>query len=124
MSVSGRAGLFTMDNGKFFGDLRGTPYASNKRQASGALRLEFGQYTIVDGGFTSGTITTTVNTGIVSMVSPGWLPIVVTPRASGDFSIATPGAFTSAKMDIRVVATGQYSGSQSGMNVNYLVIGY
>ena len=123
MSVSGRAGLFTMDDGRFFGDLRGTPYTNPKRQASGALRLEFGQYTLPSGATTSATITTTINTGIISMVSPGWVPIV-TVCASGDFSIATPGAFTSAKMDIRVTATGQYSGSQSGMNVNYLVIGY
>ncbi len=123
MSVSGRAGLFTMDDGKFFGDLRGTPYTANKRQKSGALRLEFGQFTCPTAALTSTTITTTINTGIISMVSPGWVP-VVTVCASGDFSIATPGAFSSGKMDIRITATGQYSGSQSGMNVNYMVIGY
>ena len=124
MSVSGRAGLFTMDDGRFFGDLRGMPYTASKRQKSGALRLEFGQLTLSTAATTSATVTTTINTGICAVVSPDWLPVPVTPMASGTFVVAAPGAYTSAKLNIRVVATGQYSGWNSGMNVNYICIGY
>ena len=126
MSVSGRAGLFTMDDGRFFGDLRGTPYTSNKRQASGALRVEFGRLTLTDAGMTSATVRTTINTGIITVVSPEWLPIVTTTSGAfpGTFNVASPGSYLSGIVDIRVAATGQFSGQNSGMAVNYMVIGY
>ena len=125
MSVSGRAGLFTMDDGRFFGDLRGMPYTANGRQKSGALRLEFGQLTLAV-GTTSATIRTTINTGIVSFVSTSKLPVAVGAgtTASGYFNVATPGNFVSGIMDIRAIATGEFSGNLSGLAVNYLCIGY
>ena len=126
MSTSGRAGLFTMDDGRFFGDLRGSPYTASKRQKSGALRLEFGTYTFGAALNTnaSATITTTVNTGICAVATPASVPTPLVTEASGTFLVATPGAYGSAKLQLNVLSTGQYSGWNSGMTVNYMVIGY
>ncbi len=127
MSVSGRAGLFTMDDGKFFGDLRGTPYTSNKRQASGALRLEFGKVTlgavVTDYLYISTTVTTTIMTGIAAVVSPNKIP-TATGISGGIFTVATPGNYTSGKLPIYAMADGIYSGQIGSMDVNYFVVGY
>jgi len=124
MSSSGRAGLFTMDNGPFFYDLRGTPYTAEKRQKSGALRLEFGTLTLANAGTTSATVTTTINTGIAAFVNPNTLPTPIVSEASGYFGVATGGPFTSAKLTIHAKADGQFSGWLSGSTISYMVIGY
>ena len=126
MSVSGRAGLFTMDDGRFFGDLRGTPYTSNKRQASGALRLEFGKITLgsqLSGGYISTTVATTIMVGISAVVSPGKLPTAV-GISGGMFIVSTPGNYTSGAIPIYAMSDGVYSGQITGMDVNYMVVGY
>jgi hypothetical protein len=123
MSVSGRAGLFTMDDGRFFGDLRGMPYTASKRQKSGALRLEFGQLSLTTGSQTSATIRTTINTGIMAVASPSAVPNSLGISA-GIWQVATNGSYQSGILDIRVLATGQFSGQTSGININYMVIGY
>lgn len=121
MSTSGRAGLFTMDDGRFFGDLRGTPYTNNKRQKSGALRLEFGKFSLTTN--TSAVVTTTVNTGIMAVVSPSRIPTAI-GTSGGAWIVATPGSFTSASLAINILANGQFSGQTSGIDINYMVIGY
>ncbi len=121
MSVSGRAGLFTMDDGRFFNDLRGTPYTASKRQKSGALRLEFGKVSLTTN--TSATITTTVNTGIATVVSPSRIPNPI-GTSGGSWIVATTGNFTSASFNIYVLANGQFSGQVSGIDINYFCIGY
>ena len=121
MSVSGRAGLFTIDDGKFFGDLRGSPYTNSKRQKSGALRLEFGQVSLTTN--TSAAVTTTINTGITTVVSPSRIPNPI-GTSGGSWVVATTGNFVSASFDIYVLANGQFSGQVSGININYMVVGY
>ena len=126
MSVSGRAGLFTMDTGKFFGDLRGTAYTNSKRQKSGALRIEFGKLTLgsqISGGYISTTVTTTIMTGIAAVVSPNKLP-TATGISGGIFMVATPGNYTSGALPIYATSDGVYSGQITGMDVNYMVLGY
>lgn len=123
MSVSGRAGLFTMDDGRFFGDLRGTPYTSAKRQKSGALRLEFGKFSLTTGSQTSATVRTTINTGITTIVSPSRVPVAI-GTSGGSWIVASPGNYVSGVFDIRVLANGQFSGQTSGIDINYTVIGY
>jgi len=125
MSVSGRAGLFTMDDGRFFGDLRGMPYTNDKRQKSGALRLEFGQLTLATAAVTSAAVTTTINTGIAVTTSPHLNPTrAVSATGVGLFVVGNTGAYTSASFGIFAESTGQFSGMNSGMNVSYMVIGY
>jgi len=126
MSVSGRAGLFTMDDGRFFGDLRGTPYTASKRQKSGALRLEFGQFTMGNGNANSGYVATTVNVGICATVSPAKVPVqtVETGTSGGLFLVATPGNYISGRLSIYGYSAGSYSGQVSGLVVNYMVVGY
>jgi len=125
MPVSGRAGLFTIDD-KFFYDLRGTPYTAEKRQKSGALRLEFGKVYMPNAS-NNITVKTTVNTGICAVVCPTKTP-TVTPQTSsqnvGAWNVATSGSFLSGTMHVSIQATGQFSGQQSGMEINYIVIGY
>jgi len=124
MSASGRAGLFTMDNGPFFYDLRGSPYTAEKRQKSGALRLEFGTLTLTNAGTTSATVTTTINTGIAAFASLDRLPTPVVSESSGYYGACTGGPFTSAKLTIFAQATGRFSGWISGCSLSYMVIGY
>jgi len=127
MSVSGRAGLFTMDDGRFFGDLRGTPYTNSHRQKSGALRIEFGKIllptAVASTTYISTTVTTTVFTGITAVVSAEKLP-TATGISGGVWTIGTPGSYTSSKLTIFADANGVYSGQISGMTINYMVIGY
>jgi hypothetical protein len=123
MSVSGRAGLFTMDDGRFFGDLRGTPYTASKRQKSGALRLEFGKFSLTAGSQTSATVATTVNTGITTIVSPSRVPVAI-GTSGGSWIVTSPGNFLSGIVDIQILANGQFSGQTSGIDINYMVIGY
>jgi len=122
MATSGRAGLFTMDDGRFFGDLRGTPYTADKRQKSGALRLEFGQVQISKAGVYNLTFKTTINTGIATILTP--TRQFSSEFTSGIWQLGTPGSFVSAECLIYTVATGQFSGMNSGMHVNYMVVGY
>lgn len=122
MATSGRAGLFTIDDGIFFGDLRGTPYTNNKRQKSGALRLEFGQVQISTAAVYSLTFKTTMNTGITTVLTPA--KQISSAFTSGTWQLGTTGSFVSAIATIYTVATGQYSGMNSGMNVNYMIVGY
>lgn len=123
MSVSGRAGLFTMDDGRFFGDLRGTPYTASKRQKSGALRLEFGQLTLANAGVTSATVYTTVGIGVAAVATWNRLPVPITPMASGTWAVATNN-YVSNYLPLQIVSDGQYSGWNSGATINYMVIGY
>lgn len=124
MTVSGRAGLFTMDDGRFFGDLRGMPYTASKRQKSGALRLEFGTLTLTDASVTSATVETTVYNGIMAVASPDRLPSPVVHQASGYFGVATGGTYASKKLTLYAAATGRFSGWISGLSINYAVVGY
>lgn len=126
MATSGRAGLFTMDDGRFFGDLRGTPYTNSKRQKSGALRLEFGQFTMGAGNANSGYVATTVNVGITAVVSPAKVPVEVATQGTsgGLFLVATPGNYISGRLSIYGYSAGSYSGQVSGLTVNYFVVGY
>jgi len=126
-AVSGRAGLFTMDNGRFFGDLRGTPYTNNSRQKSGAIRLEFGQYVIPDGSSVLASVKTTCMVGIMAVVTPTKLPTAtIVARASptsGQWFFATD-SYSSGCLPITLSVTGEFSGQASGMTINYLVVGY
>jgi len=126
MSVSGRAGLFTMDDGRFFGDLRGTPYTNDKRQKSGALRLEFGQLTLATAAVTSAAVKTTINTGISVVTSPHLNPTLgqVSANATGTYVVGNTGAFISAQFGIWVATSSEMSGMNSGMNISYMVVGY
>lgn len=124
MSVSGRAGLFTMDDGKYFGDLRGTPYTNSKRQKSGALRLEFGRFTLGNGNANSGYVATTINVGITAVVTPAKVPVETANCSAGVFLVATPGNYISGRLSIYGYSAGAYSGQVSGLEVNYMVIGY
>lgn len=128
MAVSGRAGLFTIDD-RFFSDLRGMPYTSEKRQKSGALRLEFGQFTIPTGATTgAASVLIGVTYGIMGVLTPNKVPTPVgTGLASAPFgawSVAMDGPFSDGYLDVTLKATGQYSGQQSGMGINYMVVGY
>ena len=123
MSTSGRAGLFTMDNGRFFGDLRGMPFTAKKRQQSGAIRLAFGRLDITSADMTSATVKTDVDIGICGVVSPSTVPIE-TVKASGYFTTWCNGEFISGMLTLGIQATGAYSGSNSGMSLNYMVLGY
>lgn len=123
MTTSGRAGLFTMDDGRFFGDLRGTPYTASKRQKSGALRLEFGQLRLATAATTSATVYTTVETGIAAVATWDRLPVPVVSEASGTWAIAT-NSYTANYLPLHIAADGQYSGWNSGATINYMVIGY
>lgn len=128
MSVSGRAGLFTMDDGRFFGDLRGMPYTASKRQKSGALRLEFGNLTLTDATITSATVTTTIFDGIMAVTNPTRAPITRLNASaagnSGFFSVIAVTPYSSGRLSIQVTANGQFSGTNSGMNINYMVVGF
>lgn len=124
MATSGRAGLFTMDDGKFFGDLRGTPYTNSNRQKSGALRLEFGQFQMGAGGTNSGYVATTINVGITAVVSPAKVPVETANCSAGVFLVATPGSYISGRLNLYGYSAGAYSGEVSGLTVNYFVIGY
>lgn len=123
MAVSGRAGLFTIDD-KFFTDLRGMPYTSEKRQKSGAMRLEFGQFTIPSGATTAAaSVLIGVTYGIMGVVTPNKVPD--TGAASGGvWAIGMDGPFSDGYLDVTLAVTGQYSGQQSGMGINYMVVGY
>lgn len=127
MSLSGQAGLFTMDGGRFFGDLRGTPYTANRRQGSGALRLEFGQLTLgtpdVTTGLTSNTVRTNIYNGIVAVASWTSVP-TVTIQASGSWDLAVNTPYSSGYLRINSIATGQYSGQNTAATVNYMVVGF
>jgi len=124
MSASGRAGLFTMDTGPFFYDLRGSPYTAEKRQKSGALRLEFGTLSVTTGAEVNTTVTTTINTGIATFANQNRVPTPILHEASGYFGVATGGPFTSASLTIYGSATGRFSGWLSGATISYAVIGY
>jgi len=124
MSASGRAGLFTMDNGPFFYDLRGSPYTAEKRQKSGALRLEFGTLTLTDATTTSATVRTTINTGIAAFVNPNTLPTPILHESSGFFGFSTAGPYSSGKLTIYAKSDGRFSGWISGATISYAVIGY
>lgn len=121
MAVSGRAGLFTIDD-RFFYDLRGSPYTADKRQKSGALRLEFGQVRLASAG-TLITTTTTIPTGIMAVVTPGKLPTNTTSLSGGSWNFAA-SSFLSGALSIDIEATGNFSGQQSGISINYIVVGY
>jgi len=121
MAVSGRAGLFTIDD-RFFTDLRGMPYTAEKRQKSGALRLEFGKFNVPDGTATA-SVRMTINTGIMALVTPAKVP-TITANASGGWACGASGSFLSGYLHVDVVATGQFSGEFNGADINYLVVGY
>ena len=128
MAVSGVAGLFTMDDNRRF-DLRGSPYTSERSMKSGALRLEFGQFTIPSGDTTAAaSCLIGVTYGITGTITPDKVPTpVATGLASGPFgawALAMDGPFSDGYLDITLKATGQYSGQQSGMGINYMVVGY
>ena len=136
MSVSGRAGLFTIDP-RFSFDLRDDVHTAPKRQKSGALRLEFGQLTLstsggVD-GMVSAAVKTTVNTGITVVTTPHTIPTPVNATSGsisgnwaqlGAYQVGNTGAFVSAEFGIWALATGQFSGDAAGINVSYMVVGY
>lgn len=122
MSVSGRAGLFTIDP-RFTNDLRDDVHTAPKRQKSGALRLEFGKFSLTAMGQTSATVRTTLNTGITTIVTPSRVPNDL-PASAGIWIVASPGNYVSGVFDIRVLATGQFSGQTSGIDINYMVVGY
>lgn len=123
MSVSGRAGLFTMDAGPFFNDLRGTPYTATKRQKSGALRLEFGTFSLATDGLTSARVKTTINTGINAVLTPSKVPTAI-GTSGGSWIIAATGGYNSGFLNMAILANGQFSGQTSGIDINYMVIGY
>jgi len=123
MSTSGRAGLFTMDDGRFFGDLRGTPYTANKRQKSGALRLEFGILSLATDGLTSARVKTTINTGITAVLTPSTVPTAI-GTSGGSWIIAATGGYNSGYLNMAILANGQFSGQTSGININYMIVGY
>jgi hypothetical protein len=112
-----------MDNGKFFGDLRGMPYTANRRQASGALRLEFGIFSLTTDGLTSASVATTINTGITAVLTPSKVPTAV-GTSGGSWIIAATGGYNSGFLDMRISTNGQFSGQTSGIDINYMVIGY
>jgi len=124
-STSGRAGLFTIDNGRYFGDLRGTPYTNDNRQKSGAIRLEFGQYMVPNGASLGASVKTTCLVGIMAVVTPDKVPTITNAGAtkSGAWVFAT-GGFHSGYIPITYSVTGEYSGQHSGLNINYMVVGY
>jgi len=126
MAVSGRAGLFTIDNGPFFYDLRGTPYTAEKRQKSGALRLEFGRIDVADASYNAVSAKTTVNTGIMTVITPSKAPPdpVISVSLSGDRELYCPGSFTSGAFYVGIKQTGSYSGWASGLTINYMIVGY
>ena len=129
MSTSGRAGLFTMDTGRFFGDLRGTPYTSPSRQGSGALRLEFGQLTVTNASITSAIVLTTIQNHIAAVAERNRIPCALATSneltSGGLWTIAIlPCTAASGILTVTNMATGQYSGYNSGMAINYMVIGY
>ena len=123
MSVSGRAGLFTMDDGRFFGDLRGMPYTNSNRQKSGALRLEFGVFSLATGGLTSARVATTINTGITAVLTPSKVPTAI-GTSGGSWIISATGGYNSGFLDMRISTNGQFSGQTSGIDINYMVVGY
>lgn len=122
MAVSGRAGLFTIDD-KYFYDLRGTPYAADKSHKSGAHRLEFGKINVPSAATSVVSARMTVNTGIMAVATAAKTPII-TAVASGGWSVACSGSFLSGYLHIDIQATGQFSGQHSGMDINYIVVGY
>lgn len=127
-AVSGRAGLFTIN--AFNPNITDDTHATTQGQKSGAWRLEFGKITIPTAATTAASVRCTVNTGVVAFVTPSKIGNLATTLAasggnmSGSFGVATSGSFLSGFLHIDVVHTGKYSGQVSGMDVNYLVIGY
>ena len=93
MSVSGRAGLFTIDS-RFSFDLRDDVHTAPRRQKSGALRLEFGQFSLATDGLTSARVQTTVNTGITAVVSPTRVPNPI-GTSGGTWIVSTIGNYNS-----------------------------
>lgn len=123
-AVSGRAGLFTMDDGKFFGDLRGMPYTASKRQKSGALRMEFGAILVPTAATTQVSAKVSINTGIMALVTPDKVVDTTAVVKSGGSWIFSTAGFVSGVINATCQVTGEYSGKHSGMCLNYLVIGY
>jgi len=121
MAVSGRAGLFTIDD-KFFYDLRGSPYTNEKRQ--NAYRVGFGKVTVPNATTTKVSAYTGINTGLMAVATPTKNPTTTSLVSGTSWSVATSGGFTSGYLTIDVKATGAFSGQASGMEINYIVIGY
>ena len=122
MSVSGRAGLFTIDS-RFTNDLRDDVHTAPRRQKSGALRLEFGQFSLATDGLTSARVQTTVNTGITAVVSPTRVPNPI-GTSGGTWIVSTIGNYNSGFLYMDILTNGQFSGQTSGININYMVVGY
>lgn len=126
--VSGRAGLFTIKT--FNPNLTEQVEATTRGQKSGALRLEFGKLLVADATVTMVSTLTTIVTGIMAVATP---TKVGTPTGiaassanahSGAFGIACSGSFLSGVFNIDIVTTGSYSGQASGMEINYMIVGY
>ena len=143
-AVSGRAGLFTIN--QFNPNVTDDVHTTTRGQKSGALRLEFGKVRVPTAATTAVSVKMTVNTGIMALVTPS--KFVATPVTfatspfvsgtvsglyssittlnllSGAFGVATSGCFLSAYLHIDVIHTGSFSGQASGMDINYLAVGY
>lgn len=144
-AVSGRAGLFTIKE-SFNPNLTDQVEATTRGQKSGALRLEFGKVRIPTAATTVASVKMTVNTGIMAIATPSkfvanpatfatspfvsgtvsglYSSIVAVNLLSGAFGVATSGCFLSAYLHIDVIHTGSFSGQASGMDINYLAVGY
>lgn len=139
-ATSGRAGLFTIKE-TFNPNLYDQVEATTRGQKSGALRLEFGKFNVPDAATTAASVRCTVNTGIVAVVTPTKVgtptglatsSVISGPVSgvtgliaiSGVFGVAASGSFQSGFLHIDVVATGSFSGQASGMDINYMVVGY
>ena len=144
MPVSGRAGLFTIN--VFNPNITDDTHTTTRGQKSGALRLEFGKVRVTDASTTMTSAKTTINTGIMAVVTPSRVPspVTLTPThlqsggalvsgiiytsglylTTGTFGVFASGSFLSGVFNVQVTATGSFSGQASGMDINYMVVGY
>lgn len=132
MAVSGRAGLFTIN--QFNPNLTDDVHTTIRGQKSGALRLEFGKVNVTNATITMASVQTTINTGIMTVISPTHArpnPPVLAYDVSGQisthsgaFGLFCSGSFRSGAFGISITQTGSYSGWCSGMDINYMVVGY
>lgn len=116
-----------MDDGKFFGDLRGTPYTASTRHASGALRIEFGQITLgttINTGVVSSNVRTTMWNGIAAVATPTTVPTPANTTSGGMWTVVAGTPYSSGYLDIKGYATMNYSGTLNNATINYMVIGY